>query len=117
MRVHVLHVANQQHIILLILHHIISDGWSLGVLYRELVTLYRAHCTNIPANLTPVAVQYADYAVWQQDWFRSSEQQRQLDYWKQQLHGAPALLDLPTDRPRGSAQTDNGFLLIIAMFQ
>ncbi len=108
MRAHVLHVANQQHIILLVLHHIISDGWSLGVLYRELVTLYRAHCTDIPANLPPVAVQYADYAVWQQDWFRSSEQQRQLDYWKQQLHGAPALLDLPTDRPRGSAQTYNG---------
>jgi len=108
MRVHVLHVANERHVILLVLHHIIADGWSLGVLYQELVKLYKAHCTNSAINLAPLPLQYADYSVWQQDWFRSSEQQRQLDYWKQQLQGAPALLDLPTDHPRGSTQTYNG---------
>jgi amino acid adenylation domain-containing protein/non-ribosomal peptide synthase protein (TIGR01720 family) len=108
MRVHILHVANQRHIILLVMHHIIADGWSLGVLYQELVTLYKAHCTSKHVILPPLPLQYADYAVWQQDWFRSSEQQRQLDYWKQQLHSAPALLDLPTDRPRGATQTYNG---------
>ena len=108
MRVHVLHTGNQQHIILLVLHHIVSDGWSLGVLYQELVKLYAGHCLGEPVTLPALPVQYVDYSVWQHDWFRSAEQQRQLDYWTWRLEDAPAILDLPTDRPRGSTQTYNG---------
>ncbi|MCP4927635.1 MAG: amino acid adenylation domain-containing protein [Gammaproteobacteria bacterium] len=108
MRVHVLHVANDQHIILLVLHHIISDGWSLSVLYQELVQLYAGHCQNNTVNLPALPVHYADYSVWQHDWFRGAGQQEQLNYWSERLRGAPAILELPTDRPRGAAQTYNG---------
>ncbi|MGI9309603.1 MAG: amino acid adenylation domain-containing protein, partial [Gammaproteobacteria bacterium] len=108
MRVHVLHVAPQQHVLLIVMHHIISDGWSLSVLYQELVKLYTGYCTNNAVKLPPLPLQYADYSVWQHDWFRSSEQQQQLNFWKQKLHGAPAVLELPSDRPRGALQTYNG---------
>ncbi|MDP6151442.1 MAG: amino acid adenylation domain-containing protein [Gammaproteobacteria bacterium] len=108
MRVHVLHVGNRKNIVLLVLHHIVSDGWSLSVLYQELVRLYAGHCLGETVKLPALPVQYADYSVWQHDWFRSSEQKRQLDYWTQRLGDAPAILDLPTDRPRGSVQTYNG---------
>jgi len=108
MRVHVLHLDNQQHVILLVLHHIISDGWSLSVLYQELVKLYAGHCQGKNVNLPELPVHYADYSVWQHDWFRGDGQQQQLDYWKDRLHGAPEIIELPTDRPRGATQTYNG---------
>ena len=108
MRVHLLRTGEDEHVILIVLHHIVSDGWSIGVLYRELVDLYRGHCTGEPAALAALPVQYPDYALWQQDWFESDSQQQQLAYWKDRLAGAPAILELPTDRPRGAAQTYNG---------
>jgi len=108
MRMHLLRINDDDHVLLLVLHHIISDGWSIGVLYQELTTLYAGHCRGKPAQLPMLPVQYADYALWQQDWAESPAQQQQLDYWKTQLAGAPAILELPTDRPRGSTQTYNG---------
>ena len=101
MRVHVLHVANHAHVILLVLHHIIADGWSFGVLYQELAKLYAGHCTGNAATLPALPVQYADYSVWQHAWFRSGDQQRQLQYWKTKLSGAPGhsrFADRPTTR-------------------
>ncbi|MGI9290684.1 MAG: non-ribosomal peptide synthase/polyketide synthase [Gammaproteobacteria bacterium] len=108
MRVHVLHIGSNQHIILLVVHHIISDGWSLSVLYQELVKLYEGHCTGKPPLLPDLPIQYADYSVWQHDWFRGAGQQQQLEYWTERLRGAPSILELPTDRPRGATQTYNG---------
>jgi len=97
-----------RHVLLLNLHHSIADGWSLGVIYRELSALYAARIEDRDAELPALAVQYADYSLWQQDWFAGSGPQQQLEYWRARLEGAPAILELPTDRPRGAAQTYNG---------
>ena len=107
MRVHVLHVANQEHVILLVLHHIISDGWSLGVLYQELVKRYAGHCTGKPSTLPALPVQYADYSVWQHAWFRSGDQQRQLQYWKDEIvrrAGNTRFADRPSARRDADVQ-------------
>ena len=87
------------HILLLTLHHIASDGWSMGVLLRELTTLYAAFSQGQPSPLPPLSLQYADFAVWQRQYLQGERFERQLDYWKSQLAGAPDLLQLPTDRP------------------
>ena len=90
------------------MHHIISDGWSLGVFVRELTELYKAFCTGSPPVLPLLPVQYADFAVWQRQWFSGEILKTQLDYWKEQLKNAPNLLQLPTDRPRKAVQTFPG---------
>ncbi len=96
-----------EHALLVTLHHIVSDGWSLGVLVRELGAFYgaaRADRSAADAGLPPLALQYADYAVWQRRWLEEEgELERQLGYWRTALAGAPALLDLPLDRPRSGA--------------
>jgi len=87
--------------LLLTLHHVAGDGWSTGILVRELAALYPAFAAGERgAELPGLPVQYADYAVWQRGWLAGEELERQLDYWRRQLAGAPALLELPTDRPR-----------------
>ena len=86
--------------LLLTLHHIISDGWSMEVLFRELSTLYEGFTANRSPVLPELAVQYADFAVWQRQWLRDGVLERQLAYWRRQLAGAPAWLSLPTDHPR-----------------
>ncbi|HEU4328800.1 MAG TPA: amino acid adenylation domain-containing protein, partial [Roseiflexaceae bacterium] len=101
-------LGQQEHILLLNLHHIVSDGWSMGVLIRELAALYAAHVRGQRAALPPLPVQYADFAVWQRGWFQGSLLEQQLNYWKHKLAGAPAALDLPTDRPRPPVQTFRG---------
>ncbi|MEE4185170.1 MAG: non-ribosomal peptide synthase/polyketide synthase, partial [Gammaproteobacteria bacterium] len=108
LRITVLRTAADRHVVLIVLHHIVADGWSLGVLQREWAALYSARCRNEPARLPELELQYADFAVWQADWLRSPVRDTQLDYWRERLRGAPALLELPTDRPRGSSQTYNG---------
>ncbi|HET6208862.1 MAG TPA: condensation domain-containing protein, partial [Jatrophihabitans sp.] len=80
--------------------HIVSDGWSVGVLIRELAALYEAFANGEDDPLARLPVQYADYAAWQRGWFADGQLQRQGEYWRQALAGAPALLELPTDRPR-----------------
>ncbi|GCE09110.1 hypothetical protein KDAU_64390 [Dictyobacter aurantiacus] len=98
-----LRLSPQEHILVFTWHHSISDGWSREVFLRELSTLYTAFHAGLPSPLSPVTLHYADYAVWQRQ--QTTEFAQQLTYWKEQLAGAPALLDLPTDFPRPSQQT------------
>ncbi|MDR0212195.1 MAG: amino acid adenylation domain-containing protein [Pseudomonas putida] len=102
-RAAVLHLAPQRHVLLLTLHHIVADGWSMGVLLRELDQLYQG-----AGPLPALPVQYLDYAVWQRDWLSGEAWQRQADHWRQALDGAPALISLPTDRPRPERQDYRG---------
>ena len=87
----------QKHILLLVMHHIASDGWSLGVLFRELGTLYAAYRCGQAVTLAPLPLQYADFAIWQRQWLDDARLEAQLSYWKQRLSGI-STLDLPTDR-------------------
>ncbi|NER45546.1 MAG: hypothetical protein F6J92_02380 [Symploca sp. SIO1A3] len=91
--------------LLLCMHHIVSDGWSTGVLIQELTTLYNAYLQGQPSPLTPLTIQYADFAIWQREWLQGEVRQRQLNYWQNQLADIPELLSLPTDRPRPAVQT------------
>ncbi|CAM3407795.1 non-ribosomal peptide synthetase [Xenorhabdus nematophila] len=105
-----LQLTNEQHVLLLTLHHIITDGWSVGVLVREMGDYYRAVLDNDDASLPELPVQYADYAVWQQDQLQGNPQQgtrltKQRDFWCNRLKDAPNLLELPTDRPRPAVQS------------
>ena len=109
-RAGLLRLSDDEHILLLTLHHIISDGWSQGVLRRELPALYNAFSQGKPCSLPELPIQYADYAAWQRNWLQGEALERQIDYWKRNLGGAPALLELPTDRPRPPAQTFRGAL-------
>jgi len=110
-----LRCAEQEHVLLLTLHHVISDGWSMGILIRELSTLYAAFAEGKPDPLPPLPIQYADYAVWQREWLHDAVLERQLAFWKEHLHGAPALLELPADRPRPISQTHCGGTVRIAL--
>ena len=103
-----LRLAQDEHVLLVTLHHIVADGWSIGVLLRELGTLYEAFAAGRPDPLAPLAVQYADYAAWQRRWLDGPAQERLAAYWKGALDGAPALLELPTDRPRPARQDFRG---------
>jgi amino acid adenylation domain-containing protein len=93
-------MADEEHVLLLTMHHIVSDGWSMGVLARELTALYAAYRAGEADPLPPLALQYADYAAWQRRGVEGEELQRQAAYWRETLQGAPELLALPTDRPR-----------------
>ncbi|MBZ4423368.1 condensation domain-containing protein, partial [Myxococcus sp. RHSTA-1-4] len=97
LRVSLLRLAEHQHALLLTVHHIISDGWSNGVVVREVVALYEALRQGQPSPLPPLPVQYADYAVWQRQWLQGEALETQLGWWKEQLAGAPPHLELPTD--------------------
>ncbi|MGJ7904487.1 amino acid adenylation domain-containing protein [Lysobacter sp. 1R34A] len=99
-----LRLAADEHVLLLTQHHIISDGWSLGVLVDEVSALYAAFAEGRADPLPPLPVQYADYAVWQRQWLRGDALEAQMGYWREHLIGAPALLELPTDRPRPPVQ-------------
>jgi amino acid adenylation domain-containing protein len=101
-------VHEQDHVLLLVMHHIISDGWSLGVLIREIGVLYEAFVNDRPSPLLPLPIQYADFALWQREWLKGDVLEEQLAYWKKQLAHAPGVIDLPTDRPRPARQTFNG---------
>jgi hypothetical protein len=100
LQVRLLRLDEQEHILLLTMHHIISDGWSWGVLLHELAVLYDAFSQGHPSPLPALPMQYADYAHWQQQWLYNEAGQAQLAYWMQQLHAPLQLLELPTDRPR-----------------
>ena len=102
-----LRLAEQDHILLVTMHHIVSDGWSTGVLTRELSALYRAFSQGQADPLPPLNIQYADYALWQRQWLAETMQQ-ELSYWKQALHEAPELIRLPTDQPRPEVQDYTG---------
>ncbi|BAY09129.1 non-ribosomal peptide synthetase [Calothrix sp. NIES-2098] len=103
-----LQVNEQEHILLLVMHHIASDGWSMNILWQELADLYLAFVSGQPNPLVELPIQYADYAVWQRQWLEGEVLETQLNYWQQQLAGAPPVLELPTDRPRPPIQTYQG---------
>ncbi|NEU79519.1 non-ribosomal peptide synthetase [Nostoc sp. UIC 10630] len=101
-------LSDTEHILLVCMHHIVSDGWSMGVFVQELAALYDAYSQGQPLPLAPLPVQYADFAVWQRQWLQGDVLQTQMAYWQQQLADAPGLLSLPTDRPRPTEQTFSG---------
>lgn len=100
LRARLLRFAEQDHLLLLTMHHIASDGWSVAVLMKELGTLYDSFVTGVPAALPELPVQYPDYAAWQRRRLETDVLERELRYWTERLAGAPAVLELPTDRPR-----------------
>ncbi len=109
-RATLLQLGPESHILVLTMHHIISDAWSKGIFNKELSTLYTAFSQGQPSPLAPLPIQYTDFAHWQRQWLTGKILEKQLDYWKQQLAGAPALLELPTDRPaiqRYQGQTES----------
>ncbi|WP_164003054.1 non-ribosomal peptide synthetase, partial [Pyxidicoccus caerfyrddinensis] len=108
LRASLLRLESEHHVLLMTMHHIVSDGWSMGVLVRELVSAYEAFASGRTPQLAPLPIQYADFASWQRGWLQGDVLQEQLDYWKQQLSGVPALLELPTDRPRPAVQSPRG---------
>src|SRR5271157_495556 len=101
-------LCEEEHALFFNMHHIVSDGWSFGVFFRELGLLYAAFIENRPSPLPKLPIQYVDYAAWHRDWLRGEALQRQLDYWREQLAGAPGVLELPTDRPRPPVQRHRG---------
>ena len=105
LRARLVKLGKEEHVLLMTMHHIVSDGWSMGVLHRELETLYEAYAAGRESPLAELPIQYTDFAVWQRNWLRGEELERQLAYWKGQLDGAPRVIDLPTDRPRPACQT------------
>jgi acyl carrier protein len=107
-RVRLLRLRPEEHVLLLTMHHIISDGWSQGVQLRELMALYAAFAQGKPSPLPELPIQYADYALWQRQWLQSSKQEQQVAYWKAQLGYADRVLELPTDRPRPPMATYHG---------
>ncbi|NMF61950.1 condensation domain-containing protein [Brasilonema octagenarum] len=108
LRVTLLRQTETEHALLLTMHHIISDGWSIGVLIREIAALYKAFSLGKPSLLPELSIQYADFAVWQRQWLQGEQLETQLAYWKQQLGGKLPVLELPTDRPRPTIQTFSG---------
>ncbi|MFD3794950.1 condensation domain-containing protein, partial [Streptomyces californicus] len=108
MRVVAVRLADDEHVLVVTMHHIISDAWSMGVLVDELGHLYRQCLTGDPAVLPRLEVQYADFAVWQRAWMDGSVRDSQLAYWKQALDGAPSVLRLPADHPRPAVQSERG---------
>jgi non-ribosomal peptide synthetase component F len=104
-----------RHLFVLVMHHIISDGVSMNILFKELSALYRAEITGVPASLPELWMEYGDYAVWQHDLMRGEELDRQLGYWREQLRNVPAMLALPTDRPRPARQSSSGAAAMVTM--
>ncbi len=101
-------IGEEDHVLILNTHHIVSDAWSLQILRRELSSIYEAFAANEPSPLEDLAVQYADYSVWQRDVLAGERLEKQVDYWKQQLTGAPAALELPHDHPRPALDSSKG---------
>ena len=108
LRTSLFRVDTQEHVLLLTMHHSISDGWSIGVFTQELVSLYAALSIGAPSPLLDLPLQYADYALWQRERLQGAVLEEQLTYWKTRLADLPALLALPTDHPRPAVQTFRG---------
>ena len=108
LRATLVRLSAEEHVALLTMHHIVSDGWSTGILIRELAALYQAYTHGQPSPLPELPIQYADYAVWQREWLSGEVLERQLGYWREQLAGAPAQSELPTDHARPAVQSFAG---------
>ncbi|MDZ8221786.1 amino acid adenylation domain-containing protein [Nostoc sp. ChiVER01] len=107
-RFQLLRLTEKEHVLLLILHHIIADGWSSEVFFQELTALYEAFAAGKSSPLLELSVQYTDFVYWQRQWLQGAVLESQLDYWKQQLSGNLPILELPGDRPRPPVQTYSG---------
>ncbi len=108
LRARLLRLAPDDHVLLMVLHHIVTDAWTRGILNTEIAALYEAFHAGRPHGLPELPVQYADYAAWQRRWLQGAVEERLLGYWKKQLAGAPAAIDLPTDRPRPAVLSGRG---------
>ncbi|HSU14720.1 MAG TPA: amino acid adenylation domain-containing protein [Longimicrobium sp.] len=111
LRAVLMRISDGEHVLSLVMHHAVSDAWSWEVMERELATLYAAFRRGEPSPLPPLPVQYADFAAWQRGWLRGEALERQAAFWRQRLAGAPAVLELPSDRPRPPVQDLRGALL------
>ncbi|HEX2268956.1 MAG TPA: amino acid adenylation domain-containing protein [Pyrinomonadaceae bacterium] len=107
-RAGLLRLAEDEHVLMVNMHHIISDDWSLGVLFREISSLYEAFSTGKSSTLPELPIQYADYAAWQREWLSGATLEKQLRYWKEQLSGELPVLELPADHPRPAVQSFRG---------
>lgn len=107
-RIQILCLGELEHILTVTIHHLVYDGWSQGIFVKELSTLYNNFCNNQPSPLNPLAIQYADFAHWQREWFQGEILQSQQNYWQKQLGGSLPVLNLPTDLPRAPRQTYRG---------
>ncbi|MGW7276270.1 condensation domain-containing protein, partial [Streptomyces sp. NPDC054864] len=107
-RARLLRRSDQEHVLLVTMHHGVSDGWSIGVLYRDLVALYEALCAGRPSPLEPLPIQYPDYANWQREWLDDGVRESQVAYWRERLAGVDPRLSLPTDRERPPVKTYSG---------
>ncbi len=108
LRLSLLRLGEREHVLLMTMHHIISDGWSMTVLMRELKALYAAYSQGRPSPLEELPIQYADYAAWQREWLSGDVLEQQLSYWREQLGGELPVLELPTDHPRPGVQSYHG---------
>ncbi|HEX8423476.1 MAG TPA: condensation domain-containing protein, partial [Pyrinomonadaceae bacterium] len=108
LRLSLLRLGEEEHVLLVSMHHIISDAWSIAIFTRELGAFYEAAATGRTCELPPLPVQYADFAHWQREWLQGENLERELAFWKKQLEGAPPVLELPTDRPRPEVQSFRG---------
>jgi amino acid adenylation domain-containing protein len=108
LRATVLRLDDEEHVVLLTLHHMVGDGWSLGILIREVATLYAAFSEGRPSPLAELPLQYADFAAWQSRWMQGEVLESQLAYWKQKLGGPLPVLELPADRPRPAVSSYTG---------
>ena len=113
LRVKLLRLAADDHVLLITMHHIISDGWSIKVFIGEIGELYEAYANGRDAALPALPMQYADFALWQRSWLQGEKLEEQLSYWRAQLADAPPVLDLPTDRPRPAFKTFHGGYLTL----
>ncbi|WP_193197381.1 non-ribosomal peptide synthetase [Nostoc sp. MG11] len=109
LRVTLVQLKSESYALLLTMHHIIGDGWSMGVFIKEFSSLYRGFLVGEASPLSELPIQYADFTIWQRQWLQGKALQTSINYWKQQLANAPPLLELPTDRPRPSVQTFRGW--------
>lgn len=109
------HIGAEAHILLLVFHHIVFDGWSAGIIIEELTATYDALCRSQQPELPDLPIQYADYALWQRDWLTGEVLQTQLDYWQNQLAGELPVLQFPTDKPRPTVKTHNGAFETISL--
>ncbi|MCB1032626.1 MAG: non-ribosomal peptide synthetase, partial [Acidobacteria bacterium] len=107
-RLSLLRLGDDEHLVLLTLHHIVSDGWSMSLLGSEVAALYRAFVAGESSPLPELPIQYLDFAAWQRAWLAGEVLDEQMDYWREHLAGAPPLIELPTDRPRTTAPQDRG---------
>jgi hypothetical protein len=108
MRVRLVRLTGEEHVLVVVMHHIVSDGWSMGVLIKEVGALYESYSEGKESELEELEVQYGDFAVWQREWLQGEVLETQLQYWKKRLGGTLPVLELPADRPRPQIQSWRG---------